>query len=103
MKPPPATESKPKKPRKLKSKTIAAPPWKPATQAEPEWRAQFRALATALGLDPESMLETYCREWVEATRARALTTITQTFVPFVQTQIPNPVTEVATSPNGSEV
>lgn len=40
--------------------------------AAPRWQGQFRSLSSALGLDPDDMLERYCREWVEGTRARAL-------------------------------
>jgi hypothetical protein len=58
---PPATKGK--------KRTAAV---KPSTPAAPRWQGQFRALSSALGLNPDAMLETYCREWVEATRTRAL-------------------------------
>lgn len=33
---------------------------------------QFHQLADALGLNPAEMIETFCREWVEKVRRRAL-------------------------------
>jgi hypothetical protein len=60
---PPATKRpRPRKARVPKAQLPPAPPW----------RDQFSALARALGLDPDAMLEAHCREWVEATKQRAL-------------------------------
>lgn len=58
---PPATKAKAKK-------RSAPAPADPA-----HWQGRFRALTSALGLNPDGMLEGYCREWVETARARALT------------------------------
>lgn len=61
---------------KRKAKKLTAP--KPPPVA---WQPQFRALASALGLDPEAMIERFCREWVESTTSRAL-------APAPQLQLP---------------
>ena len=68
--PPPAPVRKPRKP---KPAALAVAPGAPTAARDlPKWQGQFTVLAFALGLDPGAMLEGYCREWVEATRARAL-------------------------------
>lgn len=51
------------------------PPTTPEPEpAPPDWQRQFFQLAEALGLNPVEMLEEHCRDWVETTRRRALTT-----------------------------
>lgn len=65
--PPPAKKSKAKK---TSPRPPSSPP-APATHA-PEWQSKFRLLTAALGLDPDEMLEQWCRDWVETTRKRAL-------------------------------
>lgn len=64
--PPPATKSKAKK-RAAPAKVSA-----PVPLRRGRWEEQFRALGSALGLDPDEMLEEHCRQWVESTRTRAL-------------------------------
>jgi len=59
-----ADEAPPATPRKTKS----------APASGGEWELQLLALAAALGLDGRELIETYCRTWVENTRARALGT-----------------------------
>ena len=61
-----ADEAPPATKRKAAKKPKAPPPSPVA------WQPQFRALATALRLDPERMIEEFCRGWVESTRSRAL-------------------------------
>jgi hypothetical protein len=57
---PPAT----KRPReKLKREPKPAPP---------SWQERFSALAAALGLKPDAMIEDFCRGWVEHTQQKAL-------------------------------
>lgn len=58
-----APVTKPKKIRPAGAKPI---------EGAPRWQGQFRALSSALGLNPDAMLETFCRDWVETTKSRAL-------------------------------
>lgn len=67
-------EAPPKEPKKPRAKPGPKPKSEPVQVPlrRGRWEEQFRSLAGALGLDPDEMLERYCREWVETTRTRAL-------------------------------
>lgn len=52
--------------------SVKPPPSRKPKAPAPGDVEEFFTLASALGLEPQSMLDTWCREWVEKTRARAL-------------------------------
>lgn len=61
---------------------------------------EFFELASALGLDPQKLLDGHCRKWVEKTRARALgrDAASPNGVPTLEAQLSNGArTEVAES------
>lgn len=65
----PAADEAPPATKERKKREPKPPAPAPAADV---WRMRFTELAHALGLKPDEMLETHCREWVERTKLKAL-------------------------------